>query len=136
MYTNEELEVLTSKWASDRGITTNGKVITQCMKLMEELGEMASHIAKGQPIEDDIGDCVVVLNNIARLSGTTLNICWNVAYEDIKDRKGFLTEDGVFIKESDPNYSKYVNTNQMQMTIVDNTLVTEYFTSADSINHN
>jgi bifunctional ADP-heptose synthase (sugar kinase/adenylyltransferase) len=103
MYTNEELEVLTSKWAADRGITTNGKVITQCMKLMEELGEMASHIAKGQPIEDDIGDCVVVLNNIARLSGTTLNICWNVAYEDIKDRKGFLTEDDIkFIAEKHP----------------------------------
>lgn len=121
-YTSDKLEELTSKWAADRGITTNGKVITQVMKLMEELGEMASHVAKGLPISDDIGDCTVVLNNIARLSGTTLNACWNEAYDEIKDRKGFLTEDGIFIKETDPNYSKYVTVNQSTMSVVDNTL--------------
>lgn len=121
-YTNDELETLTSKWAHDRGITVNGKVITQYMKLAEEAGEMASHIAKGQCIKDDIGDCIVVLNNIARLYGTTINECWNLAFDEIKDRKGFLNEDGIFIKDTDPNYSKYVNVNQSTMTVADNTL--------------
>ncbi len=106
MYDNNKLEELTSQWAHDRGITVNGKVITQAMKLFEEGGELASHIAKGEDIKDDIGDMIVVLNNIAVLSGSTLNECWNKAYDDIKDRKGFLTEDGVFIKSTDKNYAK------------------------------
>lgn len=125
-YDNNELEELTTKWATDRGITTNGKVITQVMKLMEELGEMASHVAKGQSISDDIGDCTVVLNNIARLANTTLNACWNEAYNEIKDRKGFLTEEGIFVKDTDPNYSIYVNT-QSTMQIVDDSLTFDKF---------
>ena len=108
MHNNDKLEKLTREWAEARGITINGKVITQFMKLSEEAGEMASHIAKGQDIKDDIGDCIVVLNNIAVLAGTTLNECWNIAYEDIKDRKGFLNEDGIFIKDTDPNYKQAI----------------------------
>lgn len=104
--TFDELEKLTTKWAMDRRILTNGKVITQVMKLGEEFGELCSHIAKGQDIKDDIGDMIVVLNNIAKMSNTNLKECWATAYEDIKDRKGFLTKDGVFIKETDPNYKE------------------------------
>jgi len=107
-YSNTELEKLTSEWARERGITVNGKVITQVMKLFEEGGELASHIAKGEDIKDDIGDMIVVLNNIAVLAGTNLNECWNKAYDDIKDRKGFLNEDGIFIKSTDKNYAKLV----------------------------
>ena len=113
-YNYEALEDLTTSWAYDRGILTNGKTITQAMKLGEEFGELCSHIAKGMDIKDDIGDMIVVLNNIAKMNNTSLQECWNEAYEDIKDRKGFLNEDGVFIKETDPNYENHIHPKQLE----------------------
>lgn len=99
----EELEQLTTNWAEARGIIKNGKSITQLGKLFEEGGELASGILKGkdQLIKDSIGDCLVVLNNLAKLNNTSLAECWDLAYEEIKDRKGYLNEDGNFIKEAD-----------------------------------
>lgn len=101
-----ELEERITQWSYDRGILTNGKASTQCLKLMSELGELADNIAKGKDCKDDIGDCFVVLVNIARLCGTNLEECANVAYEDIKDRKGFLNANGTFIKSTDANYEQ------------------------------
>ena len=94
------------QWSHDRGILQNGKAITQCLKLMSELGELADNLAKGKNCEDDIGDCFVVLTNIARLEGTSLVKCANIAYEDIKDRKGFLNANGNFIKSTDAAYAQ------------------------------
>ncbi len=101
-----DLDNLTFKWSKARGIIDNGKVVTQILKLMSELGEMADNAAKGRDITDDIGDCAVVLSNISRLTGKTLGICWNHAYNDIKDRKGYLNENGTFIKEGDIDKDK------------------------------
>jgi len=99
-----ELEQKITKWSADRGILTNGKVETQALKLVSEVGELSDHIAKGLDVKDDIGDCFVVLVNLARLANTTLEECANIAYNDIKDRKGFLNKNGTFIKEQDKNY--------------------------------
>ena len=93
-------------WSSKRGILTNGKAATQALKLMSELGELADNLAKGKDITDDIGDCFVVLVNLSRLAGTTLQKCANFAYDEIKDRKGFLNENGTFIKEEDKSYKE------------------------------
>lgn len=101
-----EVEAAIVKWSADRGILANGSAQTQCLKLMSELGELADNLAKGKDVTDDIGDCFVVLTNIARLSGTTLEKCANFAYDEIKDRKGFLNANGTFIKESDPCYAE------------------------------
>lgn len=101
-----EVEEKIVNWSHDRGILTNGKATTQCLKLMSELGELADNIAKGLDTKDDIGDCFVVLTNIARLEGHTLVECANVAYDDIKDRKGFLNANGNFIKSTDPKYNQ------------------------------
>lgn len=113
MYKLEELNEKTLKWAEERGITVNGKATTQCLKLMSELGELADNIIKGKDVKDDIGDMLVVLCNIAELTGTNLEESWNVAYEDIKDRKGFLNEHGNFIKDTtdeyDEMYAEFLN---------------------------
>lgn len=103
MYDLNKLEELTTQWADDRGIIKNGKMVTQVAKLFEESGELAGAILKKQDkkIKDGIGDSLVVLNNIAKIYGTTLEECWNLAYEEIKDRKGYLNEEGNFIKEAD-----------------------------------
>lgn len=92
-----------TKWAKDRNFfdpkngTTPEK---QFLKLAEEVGEIAGNLARGKDIKDDIGDCVVVLNNLAQLTGTSLSECIEVAWNDIKDRKGKMVK-GIFIKEAD-----------------------------------
>jgi uncharacterized protein YabN with tetrapyrrole methylase and pyrophosphatase domain len=97
----DELLQLCTKWSSERGIFRNGIVATQALKLVSEVGELADNVAKHRDIADDIGDCLVVLNNLAMMNELTLEQCLEVAYEDIKDRKGYLNGAGVFIKDSD-----------------------------------
>lgn len=46
---------------------------------------------------------IVSLCRIAALQNTTLEECVQIAYNDIKDRKGIMYN-GVFVKESDPSY--------------------------------
>jgi len=98
------LEVLVEKcsdWSHERKIIENSNALVQFAKLVSEVGELADNIAKGRDIEDDIGDCLVVLNNLALMNNTTLADCLSVAYDDIKDRKGYMNNNGVFIKEGD-----------------------------------
>ena len=95
-----ELEEKTLEWSHDRGITVNGKSTTQFIKLMEEAGELATHLNKGEDTRDDIGDMLVVLTNLAKLEGTSLEECWNIAYNEIKDRVGYLTAEGNFVKQT------------------------------------
>lgn len=91
------------KWGTKRGITVNGDPQTQGLKLVSEVGELADNLAKKRYIDaqDDIGDIIVVLVMISELISTDIKTCLQVAYDDIKDRKGFLNENGVFIKEGD-----------------------------------
>jgi len=97
----ERLIQFCTEWSHARLIIQNGRRETQFLKLMEEAGELASSIAKGRDVRDDIGDMLVVLNNLALMSGTTLEECLGIAYFQIKDRKGFLNGQGVFIKEEE-----------------------------------
>ena len=90
-----------TQWSEDRLIFKNGRRETQYLKLMEEMGELASSIAKQRCVKDDIGDCLVVLNNLAAMSGTTLKECLGIAYDQIKDRRGYLNGNGVFIKDEE-----------------------------------
>lgn len=55
----------------------------------------------------DLHSCIEYLSKVAELSGHTLEECVQIAYEDIKERKGVLI-DGVFIKESDPIYTQVI----------------------------
>ena len=96
-----ELEVKTIQWADDRGILWNSTAQIQGLKLVSEMGELADNLAKNRCVKDDIGDNLVVLAIIANMRGTSLTECWDIAYNDIKDRKGYLNEDGIFIKEGD-----------------------------------
>lgn len=101
MLTLEIYEELIIEWSRERGILDNSTAQIQGLKLVSELGELCDNLAKGRDVKDDIGDCIVVLTNIANMSGTNLSECVEVAYDDIKDRKGYLNSDGCFIKEGD-----------------------------------
>tara|TARA_R110002020_G_scaffold248376_1_gene462366 strand:- start:4351 stop:4644 length:294 start_codon:yes stop_codon:yes gene_type:complete len=85
-------------WANDRNIIKGGTAKDQCLKLIQEVGELSDNLCKGRSPIDDIGDCMVVLAIIAEQHELTVTECLEHAYNDIKDRKGQMI-DGVFVKE-------------------------------------
>ena len=91
---------LIRKWASDRGLYKKGDPKTQALKLVEEVGETCRAILKSNQtdIEDGIGDCVVVLTNLAHLCNTDIEYCIESAYNEIKDRTGKMSN-GTFKKD-------------------------------------
>lgn len=89
------------EWAKDKGIYEKGDPKTQYIKLMEEVGELAQSILKNDPEEfmDAIGDCVVVLTNLAELNDVKIEDCINGSYNIIAKRKGQMVN-GTFVKEN------------------------------------
>jgi len=87
-------------WAEQKGIYKSGDPKTQLIKLFEEAGELSKAILKNDNVEfiDAIGDCVVVLTNLAALKGYRIEHCINVAYEVIKNRTGKM-QNGTFVKD-------------------------------------
>ena len=86
-------------WAEQRGLYNAGDPKTQTLKLMEEAGEICRAVLKKDESEiiDGIGDCVVVLTNLAHLCDTSIEKCIDAAYEEIKDRTGKMSN-GTFKK--------------------------------------
>ena len=108
MSTFEQLHAMVIDWGCERNIIPRGEVTynpaaTQTLKLGSEFGELCDNIAKGRydRAHDDIGDMVVVLIMISQIIGTDLETCLDTAWNDIKDRTGYLNEHGVFIKAGD-----------------------------------
>jgi NTP pyrophosphatase (non-canonical NTP hydrolase) len=88
-------------WANKRGIYEKGDPKTQLIKLYEEAGELSQGILKEnrEEIIDAIGDCVIVLTNLAKLSGTTIETCVQSAYDEISNRSGEMIN-GTFVKKT------------------------------------
>ena len=87
-------------WASSRGLLTPQNANKQMLKVMEEIGETASALAKGKQEEliDGIGDSFVTLIILSKQLGLDPAYCLDKAWNEIKDRQG-KTVNGVFIKE-------------------------------------
>jgi len=87
-------------WADQRGLYDKGDPKTQALKLVEEVGETCRAILKQDEPEivDGIGDCVVVLTNLAHLCDTSIEECTRNAYNEIKNRKGRMNN-GTFKKD-------------------------------------
>lgn len=102
-YPNKEYSTIEKikQWAIDRNLHTGDARVQMC-KTMEELGELASGINKGNKElqKDSIGDVVVTLICISLQLGLDFDECLEISYNEIKDRKGKLIN-GVFVKESD-----------------------------------
>lgn len=96
--TLEDYEKNIVGWHHDRNLIEGATDKDQLCKLVQEVGELSDNICKGRSVADDIGDCIVVLINIAERNNLTLRDCMSVAWNDIKDRKGKMV-DGIFIKE-------------------------------------
>jgi len=87
-------------WAEERGLYNEGDPKTQTLKLMEEAGEICRAVLKKDKPEiiDGIGDCVVVLTNLAHLCDTSIEECIEAAYNEIKGRTGKM-DNGTFKKD-------------------------------------
>ena len=88
------------EWAEARGLYKNGDPKTQALKLTEEVGETCRALLKedGPEVIDGIGDCVVVLTNLAELQGVSIEECIDKAYNEIKNRKGKMVN-GTYKKD-------------------------------------
>ena len=87
------------EWADERGLYDHGDVKTQYVKLQEEAGELAKALLQNDEAEivDGIGDMVVVLTNLAHLSGFNIETCIEAAYKEISTREGRMVN-GTFVK--------------------------------------
>lgn len=86
------------EWHEDRNLIEGATDKDQVLKLIQEVGELSDSVCCQMDIKDDIGDCLVILINIAARNKTNLQECLEVAYNDIKDRKGRMI-DGIFVKD-------------------------------------
>lgn len=98
------LQVLTNnirRWAVERNLHT-ADPSKQALKFGEEAGELFEGLAKGDMdlVRDAIGDIFVVLTILSMQIGYSIESNIELAYDEIKDRKGRMI-DGVFVKESD-----------------------------------
>lgn len=102
MTTFEDLHTLVTRWACERRIVPNSNPTAQLMKTMSELGELADATLKRDwaEIEDGVGDVLVTLILYCKLQDLDPVDCLRRAYDTIKDRKGTLTPEGIFVKES------------------------------------
>ena len=97
----ETYQKLVEEWAEARGILTNGTATAQLLKTVAEVGELADAHNKMDKaaIVDGVGDILVCLINYCAIQNIDPVQCLAVAYDEIKDRKGFLNANGVFVKQ-------------------------------------
>lgn len=88
-------------WASNKGILQQSTPKKQFEKLIEEVEELRTSIKNEdeEEFKDAIGDCAVVLTNLAALKGLTIEDCINSAYEIISKRTGKMVN-GKFEKDA------------------------------------
>ena len=91
------------KWLDDRGITKNGTSMGQAIKTLEETTELLDAINHNDEaaIIDAVGDIYVTIRGVCKVRGISFDKCVRAAYNEIKDRRGHLTNGGTFIKEKE-----------------------------------
>lgn len=96
-----EIEMKVLQWGEARKIVQNATAMSQAIKTLEETTELLDAINKDDidEIKDAVGDIVVTLIMVCAVKDIDLVTCLDGAYQQIKDRKGYLTQQGTFIKE-------------------------------------
>jgi NTP pyrophosphatase (non-canonical NTP hydrolase) len=98
-YTELEMQII--RWGEARGIVQNATAMSQAIKTLEETTELLDAINKNNidEIKDAVGDIMVTLIMVCTIMNLDLMSCLKSAYVEIKDRKGYLTKEGVFVKK-------------------------------------
>jgi len=91
------------QWAHDRNLIEGSDSITQYLKLVSELGELADDVNKKQDVRDSIGDCLVVLIIIAE----QYNIPFEWPISDSVKLGGKTPRDAVILLSMDVGYLGY-----------------------------
>jgi NTP pyrophosphatase (non-canonical NTP hydrolase) len=88
------------QWAADRNLIEGSTPLKQMQKLDEEFMELLDGLNHNNidDIKDAIGDIQVVLCVMCHQLGIDVDECREIAWNEIKDRKGRMV-DGVFVKE-------------------------------------
>ena len=96
-----EIELKIIRWSEERRIIPNSTPETQLLKAMSELGELADATIKKDKdgIVDGVGDVLVCIVNYCALQDINLVDCMESAYSQIKDRRGTLLPNGLFVKD-------------------------------------
>lgn len=96
-----QIQMQVIRWSEARKIIPNSTPEAQMLKMVSEVGELADAINKGNmdDIQDAVGDTLVCLINVCALLDIDPVDCLQVAYDQIKHRKGTLLPNGVFVKE-------------------------------------
>lgn len=97
-YANTEIAVI--QWGEARGIVQNSTPYAQALKTKEELDELFDAIAKGnrEEMADAYADILITLVVGCACADLDLVECFKGGYEQIKSRKGYLNEQGIFVK--------------------------------------
>ena len=98
-YSSIESDII--RWAEARKIIPNSTPETQLLKAVSEMGELADATIKNdkEAVIDAVGDVMVCLVNYCVLQDINLVQCMEVAYDQIKNRRGTLLPNGVFVKD-------------------------------------
>jgi NTP pyrophosphatase (non-canonical NTP hydrolase) len=101
MSTYKDLEMKVIQWGEARGIVQNSTPEAQWHKTKEEVRELYEAIRTNNLAEmkDAYGDILVTLIMGCATADIDLTECLELAYNEIKDRKGYLNKDGIFVKE-------------------------------------
>ena len=93
--------MLVLQWGTARGIVQNSTPKAQAWKTVEEVNELLVAIENGDRDEmaDAYGDILVTLVMGCACADLDLVECFKGAYEEIKDRKGYLNKEGIFVKQ-------------------------------------
>jgi NTP pyrophosphatase (non-canonical NTP hydrolase) len=99
-YSMTEMDVI--RWGMERQIVQNSNPRAQAIKTLEEVGELMQAIQDKdrEAMMDAYGDILVTLVMGCATADLDLVTCFKHAYEQIKDRKGYLSPEGIFVKES------------------------------------
>ena len=99
-YSMIEMNVI--RWGEERKIVQHSNPRAQAIKTLEEVGELIQAISDNdrEAMIDAYGDILVTLVMGCATADLDLVKCFEHAYEQIKDRKGYLSPEGIFVKES------------------------------------
>lgn len=98
----EQLEMDIVRWGEERKIVKNSSGFAQWNKTLEEVIELrdALLLSDRKAQIDAYGDILVTLIMGCACEDLNLTSCLEHAYNQIKDRKGYLNKDGIFVKEA------------------------------------
>jgi NTP pyrophosphatase (non-canonical NTP hydrolase) len=96
-----DVEIKIVQWAEARKIIPNSTPEVQLLKAMSEMGELADATIKKdeEAIVDSVGDVMVCLINYCALQDINLVDCMEIAYDQIKNKRGIMSKEGIFHKD-------------------------------------